>query len=108
MEKAPMTANEFFPIYSAYQKSRVTEDAWQNRNNTLLRYFLKKYGKLQIDRVAAHHINHVYDSMESAGLAQNTIFSAYAAMSSFFTTAREMGYISHNPVSEAKSVRPGQ
>lgn len=94
-----MTNNEFFEIFSVYQKNHMAFNTYYTRTNFLKNNFLPEFGEFTPADVTNSDINRIYDNMETRGLASNTIFGAYAAFLSYFKLAGEYGLISCNPAS---------
>lgn len=94
-----MTNNEFFEIFSAYQKKHMAFKTYYTRTNYLKNNFLPEYGEVTPADITNSDIDRVYDNMKSRGLASNTIFGAYAAFLSYFKLAGDYGLVSYNPAS---------
>lgn len=101
-----MTVNEYYNIYSKDQMNSMARNTWYSRLNLLLNHALPSIGDMELKDVRPDHIHAVYNTMESEGLKQNTIFGMYAAFRSFFTSACEDGYVSENVMNSTRPIKP--
>lgn len=95
-----MTNNKFFDMYCTFQKDHYSFKTAYARTNMLKNHFLPFYGDVPLERVTRADIHHIYDDMERRGLADNTIFGAYAALLSYFKLAITMGLLENNPAAK--------
>lgn len=102
-----MTNNEFFTTaYAPYQEENMTKGTARVRLNIIENYLLRDHGEDSPADISSSIISSIYDGMEDAGLAQNTIFGTSAALRSFFKMAVEYGEAFGNPVEDARKIRP--
>ena len=101
-----VTNNEFFEEFQEYEKDHVAPVTRVGRIAHLKMYFLPHMGERMVSSIGVSDIDGIYDYLESAGYAKNTLFSVYATLLSFFKVAVERGFISDNPVSRARRIYP--
>lgn len=101
-----MTNNEFFEIYKHHVLRHPVPGTTIPRLSLIRCHFLPDFGNNDIESTSPSAINQMYESMEKAGYAQNTIFGAYAAVHIYFKLAHELGYISTNPAPLARVISP--
>ena len=101
-----MTNNEFYANhYKPYQENNMTKGTSYIRCNIIEKRLLSSHGTETPESISNSVINGIYDSMESEGLRQNTVFGTYAALYSFFRMAVELGAAEENPVKLARTIR---
>ena len=101
-----MKHNELYELFRDHNIRNYCRGTYIPRNGILRNHFLPEHGNEEVGSTTSLIINSIYDAMEAEGLMPNTIFGAYAAMSSYFNFAIALGELTENPVSSARSVRP--
>ena len=101
-----MTNNEFFEIYKHHVLRHPVPGTTNPRLSLIRRHLLPLFGDEDISATSPTSINQMYDSMETAGYARNTIFGAYAAVHIYFKLAYELGCIASNPAPLARVIAP--
>lgn len=97
-----------FEAYAQNQKEHMAHATYASRSSLIRRWTLPRLSEKEIREVSAQDIDSVYDDMEEAGLAQNTLFGAYAALKSFFRFAVDNNYLFANPFDEARCYAPSR
>lgn len=104
-----MTNFEFFNnFYDNYQKTNMSRSTYVARTSLLWHHLLDGYSGRELRSMRPRDIDDIYDAMEVAGLAQNSVFGMYAALSSFYGLAQQRGLIDENPVRGARTVHSAQ
>ena len=101
-----MTNNEFYEIFRDYNTRNYCYGTHSPRIALIKKHFLSLFGDVAVQAITGSDIDSVYFRMEENNLAHNTIFGAYAAMSSYFNLAIAYDEIVHNPVQDALTIRP--
>lgn len=101
-----MTNNEFYKLIREYNIRNYCRGTYSPRNSHLKTNLLPLFGLKEVRDTTSSDINLIYAEMESAGLAQNTLFGAQDAFRSYFKFAIEQGEADHNPVYEARQIYP--
>ena len=101
-----MTNNDFFKLFEDYNNRNYCKGTSYARNCIVKNHFLPSNGTAEVSATTYMDINDAYNAMELSGLAQNTVFGAYAALMKYFKFAIESGEIDTNPVSDARKIRP--
>lgn len=101
-----MTNRDFFAsAYGPYQQANMTAGTARARMNIIEHYLLREHGNEAPADIFSSVINGIYDDMEDAGLARNTIYGTAQALRSFFKMAVEYGEAAENPVDGARTIR---